>query len=84
MALSTADKDAIFDELESELSAANYPLAFGRADGRTAIDNADTWVNDNFNSAKATLPLSVRTDLNTKWLLRLYIKVFEKNWGLEL
>ncbi len=39
--LSEADKDAIFKELEDNLSSENYSVSFGRPDGRLAVDNID-------------------------------------------
>ena len=42
--LNEADKEAIFKELENDLSSENVPVSFGRPDGRLAIDNIDQWI----------------------------------------
>ena len=81
--LSEVDKDAIFKELESDLSNENFPISFGRPDGRLAIDNADQWIEDNFLSFHNSLPISVRTDLNNKWEIRLFNKIIKRKWEVE-
>ena len=81
--LSGADKDAIFKELEDELSSENEPVSFGRPDGRLAVDNADQWIDDNFASFNNSLPLSVRSDLSNKWKIRLFNKIIKRRWEVE-
>lgn len=81
--LSEADKDAIFKELESDLSSENEPVSFGRPDGRLAIDNADQWIEDYFPSFNDSLPASVKADLTKKWKIRLFDKIIKRKWEVE-
>lgn len=81
--LSEADKDAIFKELESNLSAENESVSFGRPDGRLAVDNVDQWVEDNFASFNNSLPGPVKSDLSNKWKIRLFNKIINRRWEVE-
>ena len=81
--LNEADKDAIFKELEDELSSDNFSVSFGRPDGRLSVDNVDQWVEDNFASFNNSLPAAVKADLSTKWKIRLFDKVIKRRWEVE-
>ncbi len=81
--LNTADREAIFKELEDELSSENASVSFGRPDGRFAIDNIDQWVEDNFASFNNSLPALVKADLSTKWKIRAFNKVINRRWEVE-
>ncbi len=81
--LNESDKDAIFKELEANLSSENISVSFGRPDGRLAVDNADQWVEDNFASFNNSLPAQVKADLSTKWKIRLFNKVIKRRWEVE-
>ena len=81
--LSESDKDAIFKELEDDLSSENEPVSFGRPDGRLAVDNADQWIEDNFASFNNSLPTAVRNDLLNKWKIRLFNKIIKRRWEVE-
>lgn len=81
--LNESDKDAIFKELEGNLSSENESVSFGRPDGRLAVDNVDQWVEDNFASFNNSLPASVKVDLSTKWKIRLFNKIIKRRWEVE-
>ncbi len=81
--LNEPDKNAIFKELEDELSSDNFPVSFGRSDGRLSVDNVDQWVEDNFASFNNSLPAAVKADLSTKWKIRLFDKVIKRRWEVE-
>ena len=81
--LSEADREAIFKELERDLSAENEPVSFGRPDGRLAVDNADQWIDDNFASFNNSLPAPVKADLSNKWKIRLFNKLIKRRWEVE-
>ena len=81
--LNESDKDAIFKELEDELSSDNFPVSFGRPDGRLSVDNVDQWVEDNFASFNNSLPALVKADLSTKWKIGLLDKIIKRRWEVE-
>lgn len=78
--LNEANKEAIFTELEDELSSDFVPVSFGRQDGRLAVDNIDQWVENNFASFNNSLPASVKAGLSTKWKIRAFEKVINRRW----
>ena len=81
--LNVADKNTIFKELEDELSSDNFPVSFGRPDGRLSVDNVDQWIEDNFASFNNSLPALVKADLSTKWKIGLLDKIIKCRWEVE-
>ena len=82
--LNEADKEAIFTELEDELSSENVPVSFGRPDGKLAIDNVDQWIEDKMTEFNNLFPTEVKTSLSTKWKLRTFKIVITKKFQREV
>ena len=82
--LSESDKDAIFKELENDLSSENIPVSFGRPDGRLAIGNIDQWIEDKMVEFNNLFPTEVKTSLSTKWKLRTFKIIITKKFQREV
>ena len=81
--LNESDKDAIFKELEANLSSENELVSFGRPDGRLTIDNIDQWIEDKMAEFNNLFPTEVKTSLSTKWKLRVFKIVIIKKFQRE-
>ena len=83
MALTDADRRAIWADFQSEASSAFEGIAVSKPNLRAAVDAIDGWIGANVAGFNAAIPEPARSNLTARQKLRLFLYVVKRRWEVE-